>query len=142
MNRFVHLNCHSNFSLLFGGSSADELVRRCAELEMDTLALTDRDGLYCSVPFFEKAVEAGIKPVIGCDLSVAVPSNAAGKVAAEGRVILLARNDEGYGNLCRAVTERRLGEEPLSLDRLEALRGGLYALCGDATLLEPLAATF
>ena len=70
MNRFVHLNCHSNFSLLYGGSSVDALLERCAELEMDALAITDRDGLYAAVPFFEKATAAGIKPIIGCDLSV------------------------------------------------------------------------
>ena len=140
MNMFVHLNCHSNFSLLYGGSSVADLVERCAELEMDTLALTDRDGLYGSVPFFEKALAAGIKPIIGCDLSIEQHPGADGQAA--GRVILLARDDEGYSNLCRAVTERRLGEAPLSLERLEALAGGLFAMCGDAPLLEGLAAIF
>src|SRR5659263_155542 len=123
MNRFVHLNCHSNFSLLYGGSSVDALLERCASLEMDALALTDRDGLYAAVPFFEKATAAGIKPIIGCDLSIGSPSPRPSPPRGEGegnsRVILLARNDEGYSNLCRAVTERRLGEEPLPLERLE-----------------------
>ncbi|MHB8896061.1 MAG: DNA polymerase III subunit alpha [Candidatus Geothermincolia bacterium] len=164
MNRFVHLNCHSNFSLLYGGSSAEELVDRCAELEMDALALTDRDGLYNAVPFFEKATAAGIKPIIGCDLSVTDPdahephpatapaghahharagsSRTASRPTGTGRVILLARNDEGYSNLCRAVTERRLGEAPVSLEKLEELSSGLFALCSDASLLEPLASIF
>ena len=146
MNRFVHLNCHSNFSLLYGGSSVDALLERCASLEMDALALTDRDGLYAAVPFFEKATAAGIKPIIGCDLSIGSPSSRPSPPRGEGegnsRVILLARNDEGYSNLCRAVTERRLGEEPLPLERLEALSGGLFALSGDAALLGPLEAIF
>jgi len=140
MNRFVHLNCHSNFSLLYGGSSTSELVERCAELEMDTLALTDRDGLYGAVPFYEQAVAAGIKPIIGCDLSVAVAETAEG--GKESRVILLARDEEGYSNLCRAVTERRLSAEPLLLERLAALSGGLFALCADDSLLERLVPVF
>src|SRR5450759_2203846 len=140
MNRFVHLNCHSNFSLLYGGSSTAELVERCAELEMDTLALTDRDGLYGAVPFYEQAVAAGIKPIIGCDLSVAVAETAEG--GKESRVILLARDEEGYSNLCRAVTERRLSAEPLLLERLAALSGGLFALCADDSLLERLVPVF
>ena len=141
MNRFVHLNCHSNFSLLYGGSSTSELIERCAELEMDTLALTDRDGLYGAVPFYEQATSAGIKPIIGCDLSIAAPAHD-GEDGSEGRVILLARNDEGYGNLCRAVTERKLSDEPLALEKLAALSGGLFALCADESLLEPLASLF
>lgn len=166
MNEFVHLNCHSNFSLLYGGSSIEELVKRCSELQMDTLALTDRDGLYGAVRFYEKAVEAGIKPLIGCDISIATtppprssPSgreepcqaNPASTPGGEGRgdagtgasrVILLARDEEGYRNLCRAVTERRLGEAPLPLDRLAAMSEGLFVLCADASLLEPLSHLF
>jgi DNA-directed DNA polymerase III PolC len=133
MNRFVHLDCHSNFSLLYGGSSADDLLERCAELEMDTLAITDRDGLYNSVPFFEKATSLGIKPIIGCDLEIASPSH---------RVIFLAKDGAGYSNLCRAVTERRLGEAPLGLEKLEELSEGLFALCDEPSLLEPLSAIF
>jgi DNA polymerase-3 subunit alpha len=135
---FVHLNCHSNFSLLYGGSSIEALLERCCELGMDALALTDRDGLYASVPFYEKAVAAGIKPITGCDLSVSPPSPG----AARSRIGLLAINDEGYRNLCRAVTEVRLGEAPLPFERLEALSGGLFALCDDVGLLGPLAGVF
>ena len=132
MKNFVHLDCHSNFSLLFGGSSIEELVSRCAELEMGALALTDRDGLYGAVRFFEAAEEAGVKPIIGCDLEV------------EGgtRLILIAKNDEGYRNLCRAVTEGRLGESPLSLDRLADYREGLFALCGDPAALPEARSVF
>ncbi len=163
MKRFVHLNCHSNFSLLYGGSSIDELVGRCSELEMDSLALTDHDGLYGAVQFYEKALAAGIKPIIGCDLSVEAtppprssppalegrPSSPPGVAARGGprperdsRVILLARDDDGYRNLCRAVTERRLGEAPIPLEKLAGLSAGLFALCGEANLLEPLSAIF
>jgi DNA polymerase-3 subunit alpha len=162
MNDFVHLNCHSNFSLLYGGSSIDELIQRCSELGMGSLALTDRDGLYGAVRFYEKAVAAGIKPIIGCDLTISFPSSPGGKGQGKGgtpapspargeprrgdiqvtNVILLARDEEGYRNLCRSVTERRLGEEPLPLEKLAGLGQGLFALCGDAAALEPLRSIF
>jgi DNA-directed DNA polymerase III PolC len=163
MSEFVHLNCHSNFSLLYGGSSIDDLVGHCSELGMGSLAITDRDGLYGAVRFYEKALAAGIKPVIGCDLSIAPAppprsspstlerglSSPPGATAPgearpnqERRVILLARDDEGYRNLCRAVTERRLGEAPLPLEKLAGLAAGLFALCGEADLLEPLRDVF
>ncbi|MCJ7745134.1 MAG: PHP domain-containing protein, partial [Actinobacteria bacterium] len=132
MNNFVHLNCHSNFSLLFGGSSIEELVSRCAELEMGALALTDRDGLYGAVRFFEAAEEAGIKPIVGCDLEVGRGT----------RLILIAENDEGYRNLCRSVTESRLGGSPLSFDRLVDYSDGLFALLGDPGSLEEARAVF
>ncbi len=158
MNRFVHLDCHSNFSLLFGGSSSDDLVSRCAELGMDALALTDRDGLYNAVPFHEKATAAGIKPITGCDLSVGAPGRDArggprrpGRGPAEpdaaagsapSRVMLLARTAEGYSTLCRAVSEVRLGGAPLPLARLEELSEGLFALSSDARLLGELHSVF
>jgi DNA polymerase III subunit alpha len=140
MNEFVHLNCHSNFSLLYGGSSIDGLIERCSELGMGSLALTDRDGLYGAVQFYEKARAAGIKPIIGCDLALEVTSRDSEN--RETRAILLARDDEGYRNLCRAVTERRLGEKPLPLEKLADLGQGLFALCGDDAALEPLRSIF
>jgi len=137
---FVHLNCHSNFSLLFGGSPVEELVARCAEAGMDALALTDRDGLYGAVKFYEAASEAGIKAIIGCELT-AEPDPAENCDDAR-RLILIARDDGGYSNLCRAVTERRLGEAPLSLEQLARYTDGLFALCPEPGLLEPLLSIF
>ena len=132
MKGFVHLNCHSNFSLLFGGSSIEELVSRCAELEMEALALTDRDGLYGAVRFHEAAQEAGVKPIVGCDLEVGDGT----------RLVLIAENEEGYRNLCRAITESKLGGSPLSIEKLAAYREGLFALCGGPGALEPARSVF
>jgi len=117
LSKFVHLNCHSNFSLLFGGSPLEELAEACADAGMDTLALTDRDGLYGAVPFFESAGSAGIKPIIGCDLPVSA-SPPGRDEAGGGRLVLLARNDTGYRNLCGAVTECHLGGGPLTRGKL------------------------
>ena len=141
MSEFVHLNCHSNFSLLFGGSTPEDLARACGEMGMDALALTDRDGLYGAVPFFESAESAGIKPIIGCDLPVS-PSPADRGQGARCRVVLIARDHAGYRNLCCAVTEHHLGDGPLTCEKLSRHSEGLFAICPEPRLLEPLRSTF
>ncbi len=146
---FVHLNTHSKFSLLYGASSVEDLVSACAESGMEALALTDRDGIYAAVPFFEEATSAGIKPILGCDLEIAPPGKDAAKTH---RIILIVRNEKGYSNLCKLITERHLGKSwekgscdegaPLSLDRISQWSEGLFALCPDAELLEALVEIF
>ncbi|MBU1670551.1 MAG: DNA polymerase III subunit alpha [Actinobacteria bacterium] len=149
MKDFTHLECHSNFSLLFGASPAEELVEECVRSGMGSLALTDRDGLYGAVPFFEAARSAGIKPIIGCDLAVEgppphpdpPPPGGRGEPG-ESRLILLARDEDGYRNLSRLVTERTLGESPLGIESLAAGAGGLFALCSEPGLLATLSEAF
>jgi error-prone DNA polymerase len=68
---FVHLHVASGYSLQYGASHPHVLVERAAEQEMDTLALTDRDGTYGAVRFVKAAVTAGIRPVLGVDLAFA-----------------------------------------------------------------------
>ena len=68
---FVHLHVASGYSLQYGASHPHVLVERAAELEMDTLALTDRDGLYGAVKLVRAARAAGVRPVLGVDLAVA-----------------------------------------------------------------------
>ena len=66
---FVHLHVASGYSLQYGASHPHVLVERAAEQEMDTLALTDRDGTYGAVRFVKAAMAAGIRPVLGVDLA-------------------------------------------------------------------------
>ena len=68
---FVHLHVASGYSLQYGASHPHTLVERAAEQEMDTLALTDRDGTYGAVRFAKACLEAGVRPVLGVDLAVA-----------------------------------------------------------------------
>ena len=68
---FVHLHVASGYSLQHGASMPDVLVERAAEQEMDTLALTDRDGAYGAVRFVKACQRAGIRPVLGVDLALA-----------------------------------------------------------------------
>src|SRR6201991_1946321 len=66
---FVHLHVASGYSLQYGASHPHALVERAAEQEMDTLALTDRDGTYGAVKFAKACLAAGIRPVLGVDLA-------------------------------------------------------------------------
>jgi DNA-directed DNA polymerase III PolC len=141
MDRFVHLHCSSNFSLLYGATPVERLVERCADLGMDSIAVTDRDGLYAAVPFFESAEKAGIKAIIGLDLTVARDGPDEGAF----RLVLLAKDDEGYSNLCRLATERHLGADrssyegaPVPFASLAGCSDGLFAMCREAGMLEEL----
>jgi len=95
--RFVHLHCHSNYSLLEGASPIDVLLERAVRFEMDAMAVTDTNGMYATVPFYCRARELGIKPILGVELRTEY-----------GRAVLLARSLRGYSRLCELVTARHL----------------------------------
>src|SRR5687767_15564007 len=69
---FTHLHVASGYSLQYGASHPHVLVERAAEQEMDTLALTDRDGTYGAVRFVKAAMAARIRPILGVDLAFSV----------------------------------------------------------------------
>ncbi|WP_026244976.1 DNA polymerase III subunit alpha [Alkalispirochaeta alkalica] len=103
MSGFVHLHNHSDFSLLKGASSIPGMVARAKELGMSALALTDDGNLFGALSFYQECRAAGIKPLIGCDFYVA-PSSRHRKTGLDGanrngRIVLLARDQEGYSNL-------------------------------------------
>ena len=66
-SNFAHLHLHSNYSLHQGCVSIDSLIEQAVEYKMDTLALTDVNNLYCAVEFYEKCIDANIKPIIGTE---------------------------------------------------------------------------
>ena len=68
---FVHLHCHSHYSLLDGASPIKGLVARAKELGMNALALTDHGNLYGSIEFYKACKDAGINPVLGYEAYVA-----------------------------------------------------------------------
>ncbi|MDQ3465085.1 MAG: DNA polymerase III subunit alpha [Actinomycetota bacterium] len=123
---FVHLHVASGYSLRYGASHPATLVARAAEHGMDTLALTDRDGLYGAVKFVNACRSAGIRPVFGVDLAVrpaahpALKGAPARKSPARGgisvdprlpRVTLLARTGKGWASLARLISATHLGGE-------------------------------
>ncbi|MGI6174819.1 MAG: DNA polymerase III subunit alpha [Christensenellales bacterium] len=99
---FTHLHVHSEYSLLDGAARIQDLVTRAKELGMDSLAITDHGAMYGVVQFYEQAKQAGIKPIIGCELYVAPRSmeDREGKADKEyAHLLLLAKNQTGYRNL-------------------------------------------
>jgi error-prone DNA polymerase len=181
---FVHLHVASGYSLRHGASHPRTLVERAAEHGMDTLALTDRDGMYGAVKFAQACTAAGVRPVFGVDLAVApvrlddAPRTGASVRAGAGarsagtarrtaparggafldgdpdrarrgdpgalplpRVVLLARDGQGWAALCRLVSATHLAGErgvPVSSLDLVAEHAGAAARAGSlAVLLGP-----
>ena len=98
---YVELHMHSNYSLLEGASSIDELLRQAVEFNYDAIALTDHNALFGAMEFAQKARRYGIKPIIGRELNVR--GDPVNKLSAMNihHVTLLAENERGYANLCR-----------------------------------------
>jgi DNA polymerase-3 subunit alpha len=110
-NDFTHLHVHSEFSLLDGLGRINDLVDSAAQQGFDSLALTDHGALYGAVAFYQAATDKGIKPIIGVETYVARRSmtDKEGKADAQPfHLILLARDDVGYRNLCRLITDAHL----------------------------------
>jgi DNA-directed DNA polymerase III PolC len=121
---FVHLHTHSNFSFLDGATPLRKLVERTRELGMTSLALTDHNGLYGAVMFYRICQELGVKAIIGSQLTLTDGST----------LVLLVKNQEGYGNLCRLVSQANLRGGHLNfecdIDTVSRYRDGLVVLSG------------
>ena len=99
---FAHLHVHTEYSLLDGSSKIRELTARAKELGMDSLAITDHGVMYGVIDFYKAAKEAGIKPILGCEVYVA-PGSRFEKTPGESEdryyhLVLLAENNTGYQN--------------------------------------------
>lgn len=123
---YVPLWVKSHYSFLEGASSPGELVEEARRLGLTSIALTDRDGLYGIVRAHVAAREAGIHLLVGAQVSVGE--------APLSRIVLLAMDREGYGNLCRLLTLGRLrspkGQSSVDWEELWSHSKGLIALVG------------
>ncbi|MGH2826384.1 MAG: DNA polymerase III subunit alpha, partial [Actinomycetota bacterium] len=109
MSGFVHLHCHSTWSLLDGAITAEELPELAARRGYEAIALTDHDSLLGAVRFTRAARRAGIKPLYGAELTLGREQRGVGSAGPqEQHVTLLARNATGYGNLCRLISKAHL----------------------------------
>lgn len=98
MSTYAALWCKSNYSFLQGAAHPEELVERAHELGLDSLALTDRDGVYGAVRAHVRARELGVHLIVGSQMTLTDGS----------RIVLLAMDRGGYANLCRLITRGRL----------------------------------
>src|SRR5437764_6401299 len=131
---YAELHCHSNFSFLDGASHPEELVEEAVRLGLDTLALTDHDGMYGVVRFAEAAATLGLPTVFGSELSLGLTRPQNGVADPEGRhLLVLARDAEGYGRLCRAISTaqmagREKGKPQITVEQLSERHGGRWTV--------------
>jgi error-prone DNA polymerase len=121
---FVELHAQSAFSFLEGAEQPETFVTEAARRGLAALALVDRDGLYGAARFHQAAVRAGVKPVVGSELTLDDGS----------RLPVLVEDQEGYRNLCRLITRMKLGapkgQAVTTLDDLATHAEGLVCLTG------------
>ncbi|MBS4979630.1 MAG: DNA polymerase III subunit alpha, partial [Clostridiales bacterium] len=106
---FTHLHVHTEYSLLDGSNKIKEYVARVKELGMDSAAITDHGVMYGVIDFYRAAREAGINPILGCEVYVA-PGSRFEKDTGTGEdryyhLVLLAENNKGYSNLMKIVSK-------------------------------------
>jgi error-prone DNA polymerase len=134
---YIELHSASAFSFLDGASLPEALVERAAALGYPALALLDRDGVYGIPRFHQAAKRAGLKAIVGAELTLAEPGSAS-QSSPLVRLPVLVESREGYRHLCRLVTRMKLragkGEGALTLEDLDGRVGGLVALAGRAAL--------
>ncbi len=135
MNGFVHLHLHSEYSLLDGACRIEEIPQRVKECGQEAVAITDHGVMYGAVAFDRACREAGIKPIIGCEVYVAPDSRFDKTNAGEGyadHLVLLCENMEGYRNLTelvsRSFTEGFYNKPRVDDELLRTYSKGLIAL--------------
>ncbi len=132
---FVHLHVHSEYSLLDGMCRIPALVKKAKDMGMPAVAITDHGALYGAFKFFIKAKDAGIKPIIGCEVyKVDDMNNKTGDKREPYHLVLLAKNLQGYKNLLQIVSASNLDgflDKPrVDFALLEKFNEGIIALSG------------
>ena len=118
--------------MLEGAMEPKTIAERAAKLGFPAVAITDRNGLYGVMPFSDASFGKGVQPIIGAMLGVARPAEVEGGHPIDW-LVLLAKDEQGYGNLCKLVSmahlDRPVDEDPhVNLSALEELNAGLIAL--------------
>ena len=132
---FVHLHVHTEYSLLDGACRIGGMMDRVKELGQSAIAITDHGVMYGCIDFYKAAKEAGIKPIIGCEVYVArrkMSDRVHGIDNDPYHLVLLCENRTGYENLCyivsQAFTEGFYGKPRVDIDLLRERHEGLIAL--------------
>ena len=140
---FVHLHVHTQYSLLDGANKLAPLLDHAKRTGMPAMAITDHGNMFGAVEFYKKAVDRGIKPIIGCEAYVAPGKRTDRTFAPKGddvegggnyHLILLVQNRIGYRNLCKLLTaayrEGLYYKPRIDKEILEQHSEGLIALSG------------
>ena len=148
---YIELHTYSAFSFLEGSSPPEELVEEAARLDYPALALLDRDGVYGAPRFYKACREAGLRPIVGAEITLEDSGRGSGMGFGDSlvnpqipyltpvsscRLPLLVENRTGYENLCRLITRMKLrskkGEGAVRLNEIEEFASGLVCLTGGA----------
>jgi error-prone DNA polymerase len=127
---FVHLQVRSHYSLMRGTAGIEALCEAALARGMTALALTDIDGLYGAVRFFDVARSLGLRPILGAEITAP-----GGRGGAGARATLLVRDRTGYANLCRLLTRRHLDPRFDLSSALAADSAGLVVIAASLPLL-------
>src|SRR5262249_34952676 len=141
---FVHLRVHSAYSLSEGAIKPKQLIALCKAQAMPAVAVTDTGNLFGALEFALAARDAGVQPIIGCQLGIAREEQGAGGLNGGNRLgdrpppdqlVLLAQSEVGYKNLLKLSSRAYLEGEPgeisqLALSALDCSTDGLIALTG------------
>jgi len=130
---FVHLHCHTDYSLLDGACDIDQLMKLAVAQKMPAVAMTDHGNLFGAVKFYNSAKAAGVHPVIGCEVYVSQQGH---KTRSDtdryNHLVLLCENQEGYRNLIRMVSTAYLDgfyyKPRIDMDLLASHSKGLIAM--------------
>jgi DNA polymerase-3 subunit alpha len=134
---FVHLRVHSAYSLSEGAIRLGELAKLCGRQGMPAVGVADTNNLFGALEFSLAAREAGVQPIVGCQIAVAAGEGrgGGGAAVAPDQLVLLVQNEAGYLNLLALTSKAFLGTEPheqphVAIDDLRAHAEGLIALTG------------
>ena len=123
----IPLNVHSNYSLLQGIITIDELVDKAAEYNLEAIALTDTNSMAGLISFFKKAAACGIKPILGTHIDE--PDNK------DDYALFLAKNIEGYADICKIITSRKLKADFSLTELLQNYLPNLFIIIHSNSLL-------
>jgi DNA polymerase-3 subunit alpha len=136
---FVHLHLHTEYSLLDGACRLDKLIDRAHDLKFPAISITDHGVMYGAIDFYQAARNKGIKPIIGCEVYVAPGSRLEKKSSSGGKdvynhLVLLAKDETGYKNLVKLVSDAHLRgyyyKPRIDKELLLQHKEGLVALSG------------
>ncbi len=142
--RFVHLRVHTEFSIVDGLVQIAPLLDVLPKKSMNAVAVTDVCNFFAVVKFFQSAISAGIKPILGCDLPCHFPE----KPDVLSSLVLLCQNEQGYRNLTRLVSKAYQDGQYNGQPRVQhawiaehaegliALSGGRFGTIGQALLAD------
>lgn len=134
---FTHLHVHTEYSLLDGAIRIDQVLDKAKKHKMDAVAITDHGNMFGAVDFYKKSEQAGIKPIIGCEIYMAPGDRRDKSPSPDGspnayHLILLVMNEVGYRNLSKLITLGHLEgfyyHPRIDMELLRKYNGGLIAL--------------